>query len=321
MRQQENKSSEQYIKDRIASIPFWWHQIEIAPGIYTPGNDDTQTKKEWMQLPENMEGKHVLDIGAYEGFFSFECERRGADVTAMDVIGPNDSGFGVVHELIGSKVKHIQKSVYNLHPEKDGLYDIVLFLGVLYHLRHPLLALDRIYPVCRDLLILESQICDHWFIGQNGQPIFLNTLSPDLEELPMAQFYPYEELNNDPSNWWSPNLIALEKMIKTSGFEPQLVFSNGVRAVFHCKKKAKRPPWVEQEVKAVENELLPDVLERTSPRQFDKATLEELQKTQQELYNTRARLGIIENSRTWRLGSKLSYSFLGRLISRLLKPF
>jgi tRNA (mo5U34)-methyltransferase len=264
MAEQGNKFSEQYIKERIASVPCWWHQIEVAPGICTPGKDITQARVEGMHLPKNMEGKRVLDIGAYEGFFTFECERRGGDITAMDVIGPSQSGFSVAHELIRSTARHVQQSVYNLHPEKIGQFDIVLFLGVFYHLRHPLLALDRIYSVCKDLLILESQICDHCFIDQNGHPRSLSSLSPDLEKLPIAQFYPYDELNGDPSNWWSPNLIALEKIIETSGFEPELVFSNGVRVVFHCKKKSKRPPWVEQEVKTIEDELLPDVLERTS---------------------------------------------------------
>jgi tRNA (mo5U34)-methyltransferase len=264
MPEHENRFSEQYIRDRIASVSFWWHQIEVAPGIFSPGKDITRARLEGMHLPERMEGKRVLDIGAYEGFFTFECERRGADVTAMDVLDPNQSGFGVAHELLGSEARHVQQSVYNLHPEIIGQFEIVLFLGVLYHLRHPLLALDRIYDVCKDLLILESQICDHCFIDQNGNPLSLNKLSPELEKLPMAQFYPNDELNHDPSNWWSPNLIALEKMIETSGFEPKLVFSNGVRVVFHCKKKSKRPAWLVQEIKAVEDELFPDVLELTS---------------------------------------------------------
>jgi tRNA (mo5U34)-methyltransferase len=264
MPDQKQNFSEQYIIDRVASVPYWWHQIEVAPGIYTPGHDIPAARTEGMQLPKNMEGKRVLDIGAYDGYFTFECERRGADITAMDVIGPNQSGFSVAHELIGSTARHVQQSVYNLHPETIGHFDTVLFLGVLYHLRHPLLALDRIYNVCTELLILESQICDHCFIGQDGRPLSLNTLSPDLEKLPIAQFYPCDELNADPSNWWSPNLKGLEKMIETSGFEPNLVFANGVRAVFHCKKKSERPPWVEQEADAVKEEFFPNVLERTS---------------------------------------------------------
>jgi len=264
MLDKENKVSEQYIKERIASVPYWWHQIEVAPGIYTPGHDMTSARLEGMHLPKNMVGKRTLDIGAYDGFFTFECERRGADITAMDAVGPNQSGFNIARELLGSKAKHVRQSVYNLNPDKIGQFDIVLFLGVLYHLRYPLLALDKIYAVCDDLLILESQICDHCFIDQNGRSLSLSELSPDLEKLPLAQFYPNDELNKDPSNWWSPNLIALEKMIETSGFEPKLVFSNGVRAVFHCKKKAIRLPWVIREVKEVEDEKFLDALEITS---------------------------------------------------------
>ncbi len=310
--------SEEYIRERIASVPYWWHCIEVAPGIFTPGNDQTLEKKEWMRLPENMDGKRVLDIGAYEGFFSFECERRGAEVTALDVKAPTDTGFAVVHELLRSKVKHLQRSTYNLDPKEIGHFDIVLYLGVLYHLRHPLLALDRIHSVCNDLLILESQICDSWFIDEEGKSVSLESFSPKLVRLPLAQFYPYDELNNDPSNWWSPNLAALEGMIKVSGFEPELIFSNGVRAVFHCKKVAK--DFSALGATPIGGKL-PNIMERAMPTSTDSTPDQEWQKLQQKLRATEERLALLENSRTWRLASKLSYSRLGRLVSRMTKPF
>lgn len=310
--------SEEYIKEQIASVPFWWHRIEVAPGIFTPGNDYTQTKKVWMRLPDDMSGKRVLDIGAYEGFFSFECERRGADVTAMDVKGPTDSGFSVAHKLLGSKVKHIRKTVYNLDPNEMEQFDIVLFLGVLYHLRHPLLALDRIHSVCKDLLILESQVCDEMFLDEIGQSVSLNSFSPTLTKVPLAQFYPYDELNNDSSNWWSPNVVALEKMIETSGFEPELVYNNGVRAVFHCRKKQQGPGWANTDASAVQH--FPDMLESTSPPLQEGNLRKQLQKVTEELQATRARLIAFEDTRTWRWASKIAYSAPGRVLSRLLRP-
>lgn len=320
-KQSSGKFSEEYIRESIASVPYWWHRIEVAPGIFTPGHDNTHHKKEWMRLPKNMRGKRVLDIGAYEGFFSFECERRGADVTAVDVKAATDTGFAVVHELLNSKVNHLKKTVYNLDPEEMGHFDIVLFLGVLYHLRHPLLALDKIYSVCNDLLILESQICDSWFINKAGKPVSLESFSPDLTELPLAQFYPYDELSNDPSNWWSPNLVALEGMIKTSGFEPELVFSNGVRAVFHCKKLSKGSSAPESVKEDMAGRKLPNVMERSAPGPANAAMAEQVQELQQKLRITEEQLAAIESTRTWRLASKLSYSRFGRMVSRLVKPF
>lgn len=266
MADQNADFSQDYIRSRIASVPYWWHQIELAPGIVTPGKDGSQAKKERLRLPEDLTGKRVLDIGAYDGFFTFECERRGADVTALDNISPNECGFGVAHEILHSNARHLCQSVYDLNLEQHGTFDLVLFLGVIYHLRHPLLALDRIYSICGDLMILESQICDDEFLNPRGQPVSLRSYSPELDASPLAQFYPADELNHDPTNWWSPNLIALQKMIETSGFDPTLVYSDGRRAVFHCKKLPKRPEWVEQTLTPMaENPALADQPEMMIP--------------------------------------------------------
>lgn len=81
--------SEDEIRARIASLPYWFHRIEVAPGIVTPGEDDAVLKLQRLDIPEDLSGKRVLDIGVYEGFFSFECERRGAKVVAIDTIAPD----------------------------------------------------------------------------------------------------------------------------------------------------------------------------------------------------------------------------------------
>lgn len=226
---------EEEILARIASIPHWHHQIEVAPGIVTPGVSNTSQRLEWYQLPKDLSGKRVLDIGCYEGFFTFECERRGAEVVAIDVLplGPQ-SGFSLAHELLGSRATFYHTSIYDLNPEQFGTFDLVLGLGVIYHLRHPLLGLERAHSVCKDQFILETQICDKYFINADGAPVDLASVASALARVPIAQFYPRDELNHDPTNWWSPNLPALDGMLRSTGFIPYKVIQNGVRACVHC---------------------------------------------------------------------------------------
>jgi 2-polyprenyl-3-methyl-5-hydroxy-6-metoxy-1,4-benzoquinol methylase len=226
--------SEDEIRERIASVPYWFHRIEIAPGIVTPGEDDSPGKIHRLGIPKDLLGKRVLDIGAYDGFFSFECERRGAEVVAIDTIPYGQSGFKVAHELLGSKVRFRSASVYDLNPESFGQFDLVLCLGVIYHLRHPLLGLEHIHSICKGTLILETQICDEYFIDARGKIASLHAVAPSVNKTAIAQFYPGAELNGDPSNWWSPNLAALEAMLGSTGFKPRQTIQNGVRACVHC---------------------------------------------------------------------------------------
>jgi 2-polyprenyl-3-methyl-5-hydroxy-6-metoxy-1,4-benzoquinol methylase len=239
--------SEDEIRTRIASLPYWFHRIEVAPGIVTPGEDDTALKLERLNIPDDLSGKRVLDIGAYEGFFSFECERRGAEVVAIDTIAPDACGFSIAHELLGSRVKWCHASIYDLNPEDFGQFDLVLCLGVIYHLRHPLLGLERVHSVCKGQLILETQICDRFFIGLDGTPVDLDIAAPTLLKIPIAQFYPGAELNSDPSNWWSPNIVALLGMLRSTGFVPEKTIADGVRACIHCScvEGPVQSPWLE----------------------------------------------------------------------------
>jgi len=138
--------------ERIGSRQ-WYHSIEIEPGLVTPGAhplEELRQELDHLKLPPSLEGLSVLDIGAWDGFFSFEAERRGAErVVAYDVTPEDYFGFSTAKELLGSKVDYVQGSVYELNKETVGTFDVVLFVAVLYHLRYPLLALDRIRDICR----------------------------------------------------------------------------------------------------------------------------------------------------------------------------
>jgi tRNA (mo5U34)-methyltransferase len=128
---------------KIAEVPFWWHYIEVGYGIVTPGHqnppDHPSGPKNYLyhlQLPEDLSGKSVLDIGAWDGFFSFEVEKRGAArVLAIDnfyrdkLEHTGSQGFEVAKEILKSNVEFRKASVYDLSPEKFGMFDIVLFLG------------------------------------------------------------------------------------------------------------------------------------------------------------------------------------------------
>jgi 2-polyprenyl-3-methyl-5-hydroxy-6-metoxy-1,4-benzoquinol methylase len=101
-------------------------------------------------FPRNMRGMRALDLGCSDGFFSFEMEKRGADVVAVDFVPEDYTGFSVARRILGSSVEYRMDNVYNLSPEVYGYFDIVLFMGVLYHLRNPLGGLDAIRSVIND---------------------------------------------------------------------------------------------------------------------------------------------------------------------------
>lgn len=143
----------------------------------------------------------MLDIGAWDGYYMFECERRGARVTAID----NDqhrkgpAGFRTAKRILGSRAKFLPMDLYDL-PRLKGRFDVVLLFGVIYHVKHPLLALELVAAKAKKLLIVESH--------------YIRT----KEREPMMRFYPGRELNNDPTNWWGPNIPCLKDMLKAVGF-------------------------------------------------------------------------------------------------------
>jgi tRNA (mo5U34)-methyltransferase len=185
----------------------WYHSIDLGHGVITPGVDDTPIRLARLDLPASLAGLTVLDIGAWDGFFSFEAERRGAArVLATDLFawrGPTWStkaGFELARAALGSRVEDLEIEVMDISPERVGVFDVVLFLGVLYHLPHPFLALERLASVTRRLLVLET-VVDMIGIGR-----------------PAVAFYPGRELNGDPTNWWGPNIPAVEGMLRSCGF-------------------------------------------------------------------------------------------------------
>jgi tRNA (mo5U34)-methyltransferase len=140
--------------------------------------------------------------------------------------GQGKAGFELARRALASRVEDVNIDVMDLSPDRIGTFDVVLFLGVLYHLPNPLAALERVASVAADLLILETVV--------------------DLVGLtrPAAAFYPGRELNGDPTNWWGPNPPAIEGMLRTVGFRRvELVrplpgaLHRAARAFYHVLKR------------------------------------------------------------------------------------
>ena len=134
------------VREEIAGID-WYHTIDLGNGIVTPGVDNTRERLPVMQMPPDLTGKSVLDIGAWDGFFSFEAERRGASrVLAVDSFSWHGAGWGTkdgfdcARRVLNSRVEDLEIEVLDLSAATVGTFDLVLFLSVLYHMKHPLLA-------------------------------------------------------------------------------------------------------------------------------------------------------------------------------------
>jgi tRNA (mo5U34)-methyltransferase len=219
------------VSDQVARVQHWYHRIEVAPGVVTPGINNSPAVLRALRLPDDLSGRRVLDIGTRDGFFAFECERRGATVVAVDAAPIEDTGFAVAARLLGSHVRYEQRNIWDLSREKDGEFDIVLCLGLLYHLRDPLAALDLLRTLCRGTLFLETAALDpgsaHVFnnIGAWSASVAA------FDTTPLMQFLPGRVANNDPTNFWLPNRACLKAMLEESNFVVDRVEVNGARAI------------------------------------------------------------------------------------------
>lgn len=180
----------------------WYHSLELPDGSVIPGHQSVEqlrTRLAQFHIPEDLTGKRVLDIGAWDGWFSFEMERRGATVLALD--SARNTRLLEAKALLGSRIDYHIGDICRLTAKDLGAFDIVLFLGVLYHLKHPLLALENVCGLCRDMACIESFVTDS---------------TPDA--IPSMEFYETTELRGQLDNWCGPNIACLLAFTRTAGF-------------------------------------------------------------------------------------------------------
>jgi tRNA (mo5U34)-methyltransferase len=199
------------VRQRVERESYWFQKIEIMPGVKTPGWSDPLTEKlPFFGLPEDLSGKRVLDIGCAEGFFSFEAEARGArEVVAIDSFPDSIRRFNIVREARQSNATAFLMNVYDLDPVRLGTFDLVLFYGVFYHLKHPQLALEGIRKVCVGDLLFQTFVLE----------------DPRVKDEPWAKYHPHGLMsgaNNehfDPTVFWLFNSMACVAMLDSLGFE------------------------------------------------------------------------------------------------------
>lgn len=209
-----------------AAVRRWYHCLELAPGVITPGLFDLRANAERLPWPE-VAGKRCLDIGTSDGFFAFELERRGAaEVVATDIathedwdweahmgeLGPQylrhvageamSRGFTVAREALGSAVQLERVGVYELSPERLGRFDVIVCGSLLLHLRDPLRALAAIRSVCRGELLCTNQV--------------------DLMRSLLCPRRPLIRLDGTSAitQWWLPNAAGHRQMLRAAGFHP-----------------------------------------------------------------------------------------------------
>jgi 2-polyprenyl-3-methyl-5-hydroxy-6-metoxy-1,4-benzoquinol methylase len=205
-----------------------YHRYEVEPGLFTPGqflDIEPQRCLDDLGVPADLSGLRALDIGAFDGPFTFDLERRGAQVTAIDVQDPDVTVFNAVKELKGSSATFVHGSIYDATPELLGTFDVVLFAGVYYHLKSPMLALQRIRRLLRDngQLFIEGAAMTDWVARELAALLALpesgvEAIAELLDALPLSYFDTENKLYDNWTNWWYPTTRCLEVMIRDSGF-------------------------------------------------------------------------------------------------------
>lgn len=210
----------------------WYHSFELPDGTRFEGHNSLEILHgRWARypIPADLTGRRVLDIGAWDGWFSFEAERHGADVVAIDCVEiPN---FRLIHEKLQSKVDYRIIDFFDLPQAKLGQFDFVFFLGVLYHVKHPLLALEMVAAMTTDTAIVESFVTD------------AQTWQETKDRIPTLEFYETDELGNQLDNWFGPSVTALLAMCRAAGFaRVELMYARGFTAGVACFRKWEPEP-------------------------------------------------------------------------------
>jgi tRNA (mo5U34)-methyltransferase len=209
------------IETAVKSVPFWYHQIKLSDQVTTPGWAPLDPKR--YMVPESLTGERILDVGAWDGYWTFEALKRGASwVTAIDdfsdSLGVTDLSreeqwktFDICKSALDARLcQRLTMSVYDIEKLDFEPFDRIFCFGVIYHLRHPLLALEKLRKVCKGTIHIESAVLDQILSPYTGEGIHRESCH--------AEFYPTDEFGRNNSNWWVPTLKCLGAMLEAAGF-------------------------------------------------------------------------------------------------------
>ena len=260
------------IQRRVRQLGKWFHNLDLrgiktAPDHFLGDYPAVKWRRFADAIPSDLRGKSVLDIGCNGGFYAIEMKRRGADrVIGIDENATYLAQAHFAAEVTGVEVELRQLSVYDVAMLGEK-FDLVLFMGVLYHLRYPLLALDLIHEhVTRDLLVFQSMhrgsdqvepVADDYPFGEEA--IFNRPSFPHL-------YFIEQKYSGDPTNWWIPNRACSEALLRSSGFT---IISHPEPEVYICRRRelkdrphAVYPAQPEDRTRGSDHDRSRDVLER-----------------------------------------------------------
>jgi tRNA (mo5U34)-methyltransferase len=201
----------------------WFHSIDLGDGHWTSGHkkpERMQAELAWWKFPADLSDKTVLDIGCADGGYSIAAMQRGArSVLSIDEQLTVGMQFLLKHKLFDLEYKRID--LFSKEFAALPMFDVIIFAGVLYHVQDPVDALKRVGSKTRELTILETHI---------NESLAAST--------PYMVYYETNECNQDPTNWWGPNTLCLEAMLRTAGFHATKVFqetenTSNARVCYH----------------------------------------------------------------------------------------
>jgi tRNA (mo5U34)-methyltransferase len=241
------RMTDSLIQARVRELGKWFHNLNLrgvqtAPDHFLGDYPSNKWQAFAHTIPGDLRGMTVLDIGCNAGFYSIEMKRRGAErVVAIDFDERYLAQARFAAKICEADIEFHLLSVYDLAELREK-FDLVLFLGVFYHLRHPLLALDLIYEhVARDLLVFQSMQrgSDEPHHGADDHP-FQQTQIFETPSFPRMYFIE-KKYAGDPTNWWIPNRACTEAMLRSAGFD---ILDHPEEEVFICRKsRLERPSF------------------------------------------------------------------------------
>jgi tRNA (mo5U34)-methyltransferase len=208
----------------MRSHQWWYHKFEISPGLWTPGVYDPAGTLLELHLPEDLKGMRILEIGPADGYFTKELSSRGAKVVAVDYAAKGHYGFALMEQLSGRQYDFRQCNIFDIDARSLGEFDLIICLGVLYHLPDPVRGIWKLSGIPTKQFILETFV------------------SNKFGDACIAEYLPGISPNGDYTNFWAPTAKCCEKILEDVGFTVDGTYLNDTRAMFRCSVDASKLP-------------------------------------------------------------------------------